>query len=101
MPQRFSYVHFVLSAGLQEEVRMAVETCTHTLLPPHFDAISLCWSEALNKVPVTDRVKLVSFLTQLRTHFPLWKGMDTLTLFWYFSLMEFSCGLGRGNGIVA
>ncbi|THH33844.1 hypothetical protein EUX98_g253 [Antrodiella citrinella] len=57
----------------KEEVRLAIETWTQTLLPPHFDAIALCWSEALNKIPVADRVKLVSFLSQLRSHFPTWR----------------------------
>lgn len=60
---------------------MAVETWTQTLLPVHFDAIGVCWTEALNKVPVTERVRLISFLTQLRPHFPTWKGASTYSYF--------------------
>lgn len=59
---------------VQEEIRLAVDTFSSTLLPAHFDAISLCWNEALAKAPVEDRVRLVSFLIQLRPHFPHWKG---------------------------
>ncbi|TCD71881.1 hypothetical protein EIP91_000013 [Steccherinum ochraceum] len=60
----------------REEVRMAVETWAQTLLASHFDAIALCWSEALNKIPVADRVRLVSFLSQLRAHFPTWRVLS-------------------------
>ena len=50
-----------------------MDTWSQTLLPAHFDAMSLCWDEALVKSPVPDRIKLVSFLNQLRPHFPHWR----------------------------
>lgn len=60
----------------QEEVRLAVDTWSQTLLAAHFDAITLCWNEALVKSPITDRAKLVAFLNQLRPHFPHWRCMS-------------------------
>ncbi|CAK5277405.1 unnamed protein product [Mycena citricolor] len=57
----------------KEEIRVVVDTFTSSLLPPHFDAISHCWTEALAISPIAERVKLVSFLIQLRPHFPSWK----------------------------
>ena len=62
-----------LISVLQEEIRLAVDTWSQTLLVAHLDAIGLCWDEALVKSPVTDRTKLVSFLNQLRPHFPHWR----------------------------
>jgi hypothetical protein len=59
---------------LQEEIRLAVDTWSQTLLPAHFEAISLCWSESLANAPIPERVHLVSFLVQLHPHFPNWKG---------------------------
>lgn len=53
---------------------MAADAFSSTLLPAHFDAISLCWNEFLAQAPVDERTKLVSFLIQLRTHFPTWRG---------------------------
>ena len=53
-----------------------METWSETLLPPHYEAISLCWDEALNKAPIAERSRLVHFLLQLRPHFPSWRGMD-------------------------
>ena len=58
---------------LQEEIRVAVDAFSSTLLPAHFEAISLCWSEAISKAPIGERVKLVAFLIQLHPHFPQWK----------------------------
>ncbi|KAG6866935.1 hypothetical protein C0991_003851 [Blastosporella zonata] len=63
------------------EIRMAVETCSATLLPAHFQAISACWNELLSKSPIAERLKLVSFLIQLRSYFPRWKGELHLLLF--------------------
>ncbi|THG99764.1 hypothetical protein EW026_g2637 [Hermanssonia centrifuga] len=57
----------------QEEIRTAVDTWSQTLLPAHFEAIARCWNEALSKSPISERVKLVSFLSQLRSHFPAWR----------------------------
>ncbi|KAH8106968.1 hypothetical protein BXZ70DRAFT_1003857 [Cristinia sonorae] len=72
----FYYFFSRLWLDEREEVRMAVETWSQTLLPSHFDAIALCWNEALNKVPVAERLKLVSFLLQLRPHFPDWRVLS-------------------------
>lgn len=63
-----------LISGLQEEVRLAVDTWSQTLLPAHFEAISLCWNESLTKAPIAERARLVAFLIQLHPHFPSWKG---------------------------
>ncbi|KAL1728748.1 hypothetical protein FB107DRAFT_177155, partial [Schizophyllum commune] len=60
-------------ADPQEEIRVAVDAFSSTLLPAHFEAISLCWSEAISKAPIGERVKLVAFLIQLHPHFPQWK----------------------------
>lgn len=61
---------------------MAVETYCETLLPAHFEVIAECWSEALNKVPVDERLKLVTFLAQLRPHFPSWRGTHIGPFLW-------------------
>lgn len=67
-------------AQTQEEVRLAADTWSQTLLPAHFDAIARCWNDALAKAPMSERVKLVTFLAQLRSHFPSWKGMVLVTV---------------------
>ncbi|KAI9070388.1 hypothetical protein FKP32DRAFT_1586228 [Trametes sanguinea] len=69
----FRYFFSALWDDEREEIRLAVDTWTQTLLPAHFDAITLCWNEALVKSPIADRAKLVSFLNQLRPHFPHWR----------------------------
>ncbi|KAK7020581.1 hypothetical protein R3P38DRAFT_3272569 [Favolaschia claudopus] len=58
---------------VQEEIRVIADTFASGLLPAHFDAISLCWTESLATSPIAERVKLVSFLIQLRPHFPGWQ----------------------------
>ncbi|KAG6814363.1 hypothetical protein H0H92_010949 [Tricholoma furcatifolium] len=60
-------------ADQSEEIRVAVETLSATLLPSHHQAISLCWNETLLKSPVSERLKLVTFLIQLHRHFPRWQ----------------------------
>jgi hypothetical protein len=60
---------------LQEEVKVAVDTSSQTLLPAHFEAMTSCWNEALVKAPVSERVRLVNFLIQLHTLFSGWRGM--------------------------
>ncbi|KAJ7582678.1 hypothetical protein C8J56DRAFT_1167735 [Mycena floridula] len=81
----FFYYFSTIWRDAKEEVRLAVDTFSSTLLPVHFQNISLCWSEALAKSPVADRMTLVSFLIQLLPHFPTWKVVsweviiDTLT----------------------
>lgn len=57
----------------QEEIRVVADTFASSLLPAHLDAISLCWTESLAISPIAERVKLVSFLIQLRPHFPTWQ----------------------------
>ncbi|KAH9856975.1 hypothetical protein C2E23DRAFT_892456 [Lenzites betulinus] len=69
----FRYFFAALWEDEREEIRLAVDTWTQTLLAAHFDTITLCWSEALVKSPISDRAKLVSFLNQLRPHFPHWR----------------------------
>lgn len=51
-----------------------MDTSSATLLPAHLEAITLCWNEALAKAPVAERLRLVSFLIQLRPHFPSWRS---------------------------
>lgn len=53
---------------------MAADAWSQTLLPAHLQAIAQCWNEALGKAPMAERVKLTNFLSQLRSHFPRWKG---------------------------
>ncbi|KAI0831397.1 hypothetical protein BC628DRAFT_1312212 [Trametes gibbosa] len=69
----FRYFFAALWEDEREEIRLAIDTWTQTLLPAHFDAITLCWNEALVKSPISDRAKLVSFLNQLRPHFSHWR----------------------------
>ncbi|KAJ7111596.1 hypothetical protein C8R43DRAFT_935944 [Mycena crocata] len=64
---------FALWADEKEEIRLVVDTFASGLLPAHLDAISLCWTEALAIAPIAERVKLVSFLIQLRPYFPAWQ----------------------------
>ncbi|KAF7363482.1 hypothetical protein MSAN_01004100 [Mycena sanguinolenta] len=64
---------FALWADEKEEIRLIVDTFASGLLPAHLQAISLCWTESLATSPIAERVKLVSFLIQLRPHFPSWQ----------------------------
>jgi hypothetical protein len=67
----------------QEEIRLAVDTFSSNLLPAHFEAISLCWNESLSKAPIAERIKLISFLSQLHPHFPSWNGMQMISTICY------------------
>ncbi|KAG6909693.1 hypothetical protein DXG01_015894 [Tephrocybe rancida] len=60
----------------REEIRITVETCSATLLPAHLQAISACWNELLSKSPIAERLKLISFLIQLRSYFPRWQVLS-------------------------
>ncbi|KIJ69367.1 hypothetical protein HYDPIDRAFT_36436 [Hydnomerulius pinastri MD-312] len=60
----------------KEEVRAATETWAQTLLPAHLDAITLCWNNAFQSLPVPERIRLVTFLLQLHPHFPTWKSLS-------------------------
>ncbi|KAJ6596919.1 hypothetical protein DFH09DRAFT_972654 [Mycena vulgaris] len=64
---------FALWADEKEEIRLIADTFACGLLPAHLDAISRCWTEALAIAPIAERVKLVSFLIQLRPYFPTWQ----------------------------
>ncbi|KAJ7774577.1 hypothetical protein DFH07DRAFT_865871 [Mycena maculata] len=64
---------FALWADEKEEIRLVVDTFASGLLPAHFEAISRCWTESLATSPIAERVKLVSFLIQLRPYFPTWQ----------------------------
>ncbi|KAJ7685226.1 hypothetical protein DFH06DRAFT_1157872 [Mycena polygramma] len=67
---------FALWADEKEEIRLIVDTFASGLLPAHLDAISLCWTESLATSPIAERVKLVSFLIQLRPYFPSWQVLS-------------------------
>ncbi|KAI0273752.1 hypothetical protein BC834DRAFT_227074 [Gloeopeniophorella convolvens] len=60
----------------QEEIRGAVDTWSQTLLPAHFEALSDCWSKALARAPMSERVKLVTFLIKLHSLFPHWRVLS-------------------------
>ena len=53
---------------------MSVNTWLQTLLPDHLDAIASCWNDAFFALSVSQRLRLVSFLLQLQSHFPTWRG---------------------------
>lgn len=36
--------------------------------------MALCWNEALSKSSIPERLKVIAFLVQLRSHFPTWQG---------------------------
>ncbi|KDR81629.1 hypothetical protein GALMADRAFT_239698 [Galerina marginata CBS 339.88] len=69
----FYYFFSALWADPNEEIRIAVRSFSAALLPGHFEAIALCWNEALTKAPILERTRLVGFLIQLRPHFLGWK----------------------------
>lgn len=60
----------------QEEVKVAGDAWSQTLLPAHFEAITNCWNEALVKAPVSERVKLINFLIKLQSLFPSWRVLS-------------------------
>ncbi|KZT09437.1 uncharacterized protein LAESUDRAFT_741739 [Laetiporus sulphureus 93-53] len=60
----------------KEEVRLAVDTWSKTLLDVHFDAIALCYNESLANSPISDKIKLTTFLNQLHPHFPKWQVLS-------------------------
>ncbi|KIY72162.1 hypothetical protein CYLTODRAFT_367962 [Cylindrobasidium torrendii FP15055 ss-10] len=69
----FEYFFTSLWADEKEEIRLSTETLVSTMQQVHFAAITSCWNEVLMKSPIGERTRLVSFLIQLRSHFPLWK----------------------------
>ncbi|KAG7092480.1 hypothetical protein E1B28_008832 [Marasmius oreades] len=60
----------------KQEIRVAVEILCSTLLPSHFEEISLCWTELFATSPVEERLKLAAFLVQLRSQFPSWQVLS-------------------------
>ncbi|KAH0583846.1 hypothetical protein H2248_009444 [Termitomyces sp. 'cryptogamus'] len=72
----FYYFFTSLWADSREEIRIAAGTCSATLLPAHFQAITTCWNELLSKSPIAERLKLISFLAQLRSYFPRWQVLS-------------------------
>ncbi|KAI0703614.1 hypothetical protein BC835DRAFT_1483812 [Cytidiella melzeri] len=76
----FHYFFSLIWKDEREEIRVAADAWSQTLLPAHMAAIAQCWNEALGKAPIAERVKLVNFLLQLRTHFPKWKVLTWETV---------------------
>ncbi|KAG2078289.1 hypothetical protein BDR04DRAFT_1131999 [Suillus decipiens] len=64
----------------KEEVRTAVDTWLQTLLSAHLDAIASCWNDAFPCLPTSKRLRLVSFLLQLQSHFPTWRVLSWSTV---------------------
>ncbi|KAG1827253.1 uncharacterized protein BJ212DRAFT_1256361 [Suillus subaureus] len=64
----------------KEEVRTAVDTWLQTLLSAHLDAIASCWNDAFPYLPMSKRLRLVSFLLQLQSHFPTWRVLSWSTV---------------------
>ncbi|KAH9001155.1 hypothetical protein EDB92DRAFT_2050849 [Lactarius akahatsu] len=60
----------------QEEVKVAVDTWSRTLLPAHFEAITNCWNEALVKAPASERLGLINFLIKLQSLFSSWRVLS-------------------------
>ncbi|KAJ7632645.1 hypothetical protein FB45DRAFT_913016 [Roridomyces roridus] len=69
------YRYFIALWDEKEEIRLGVDTFASGLLPAHLEAISRCWTESLATSPIAERVKLISFLIQLRPYFPAWQGL--------------------------
>ncbi|KAF5365590.1 hypothetical protein D9758_003325 [Tetrapyrgos nigripes] len=69
----FYYYFRTLWLDEKEEIRLAAHTLSSNLLPAHLHEISLCWEESLLKSPIVDRLKLITFLVQLRPYFPSWR----------------------------
>lgn len=66
---------------MQEEIRLQTKIHCSSLLPAHFEAITSCFDEMVTKAPISDRTKLVLFLTQLRVHLPKWQGSASSPVF--------------------
>ncbi|KAF8636667.1 hypothetical protein AX17_003473 [Amanita inopinata Kibby_2008] len=60
----------------REEIRLSVKTSASTLLLTHLQEITSCWVELLSTAPISERVKLVSFLIHMSSHFPHWKVLS-------------------------
>ncbi|KAF9454513.1 hypothetical protein P691DRAFT_770412 [Macrolepiota fuliginosa MF-IS2] len=60
----------------KEEVRLVVKTHCSSLLPSHFEALASCFDETMTRAPISDRVRLISFLSRLRVHFSRWRVLS-------------------------
>ncbi|KAG1891051.1 hypothetical protein F4604DRAFT_1566337 [Suillus subluteus] len=76
----FYYAFEPLWIDEKEEVRTAVDTWLQTLLSAHLDAIASCWNDAFPYLPMSKRLRLVSFLLQLQSHFPSWRVLSWGTI---------------------
>ena len=65
-----------------------MQSSSAALLPAHLEVISQCWDESLSKAPIAERVRLISFLIQLRPHFPSWKGTLKFIYFIYLKISD-------------
>ncbi|TFK42558.1 hypothetical protein BDQ12DRAFT_676416 [Crucibulum laeve] len=72
----FCYFFNTIWSDPREEVRLAASTFSATLLPAHREAVTLCWDESIRKSPIAERIRLVSFLIQLHSHFPGWRVLS-------------------------
>ncbi|EIN07352.1 hypothetical protein PUNSTDRAFT_144852 [Punctularia strigosozonata HHB-11173 SS5] len=72
----FYYFFSAIWSDEAEEIRTAVDSWSQSLLPAHFEAISRCWDETMEDAPVEERIRLTSFLIQLRSHFPRWQVLS-------------------------
>ncbi|KAJ2931375.1 hypothetical protein H1R20_g5743, partial [Candolleomyces eurysporus] len=71
--ETFTTYFSVLWNDAQEEIRLSIRVHVNSLLPAQIEAISQCWNEMLTTSPMADKLKLISFLIQLRPHLPGWK----------------------------
>ncbi|KAG1756739.1 uncharacterized protein EDB91DRAFT_1332497 [Suillus paluster] len=76
----FYHVFEPLWIDEKEEVRTTVDTWLRTLLSAHLDAIASCWDDVFPSLPVSERLRLVSFLLQLQSHFPTWRVLSWATI---------------------
>ncbi|EKM55576.1 uncharacterized protein PHACADRAFT_256290 [Phanerochaete carnosa HHB-10118-sp] len=76
----FYYFFSAMWTDDKEEIRLAVDTWSQTLLPAHHEAIMRCWNETLSRAPISEKLKLINFLCQLRSHFPAWKVLAWETI---------------------
>ncbi|KAJ3845083.1 hypothetical protein F5878DRAFT_655339 [Lentinula raphanica] len=82
----------------KEELRLAADTFSSNLLPAHLDQISLCWNEFLVKSPIVDRVRLISFLIQLRPHFPTWQMVSWESIIEIIAQDQYDQDSGNADG---
>ncbi|KAG1753463.1 hypothetical protein EDB19DRAFT_1903124 [Suillus lakei] len=64
----------------EKAFRTAVDTWLQTLLSAHLDAIASCWDDAFPLLPMSKRLRLVSFLLQLQSYFPTWRVLSWSTV---------------------